>query len=321
MHPFIRTCLLGLVSVLPVASHASSFPEKPIKLVVPFAAGGNVDIVARLVSEKLSAELGQSVVIENLPGASGAIGTAAVARATPDGHTLLVQSSAHVILPSVRGKLGYDVSKDFIALSQLTDVPMIMVASGTLPVTNHQEFVAWAKTQKSPIQYATFPGTAGQVAGEAWKEATGVPVEAIPYKSGTTAITDVAAGRVPFQFDALLSGVSTLKLGKSRGLAITGSTRSPMLPDVPTFAELGFPSVDATTWHGFWAPKGTPQAVIDRLGTALVKISKMKDIQERIHAMGGKVIGSTPTEFAVFTARERERWAALLKRAGVQPEM
>lgn len=321
MHPFIRTCLLGLVSLLPMASHAASFPEKPIRMVVPFAAGGNVDIVARLVAEKLGAELGQSIVIENLPGASGAIGTAAVARAAPDGHTLLAQSSAHVILPSVRGKLGYDVAKDFVALSQLTEVPMIMVVSGSIPATNHQEFVAWAKAQKNPIQYATFPGTAGHVAGEAWKEATGVPVEAIPYKSGTTAIADVAAGRLPVQFDALLSGVSTLKIGKSRGLAITGSTRSPMLPDVPTFAELGFPNVDATTWHGFWAPKGTPQAVVDRLGAALVKISKMKDIQERIHAMGGKIVGSNPVEFSAFTTKERERWAALLKRAGVQPEM
>jgi tripartite-type tricarboxylate transporter receptor subunit TctC len=308
----VQTCTLVFAALAPsVHAQTSAWPERPIRVVALFAPGGNVDVVARLAAQGLERELKQTVIVENLAGASGAIGALKVAKAEPDGYTLLANASIHVILPSVRSNLGYDVLKDFVPLAQLTEVPLVLLIGGTIPAKNHPTFVDWAKAQRGGIDYSTFIGSAGHLASELWKEQSGVKVNAIPYK---------VAGRIHFTFDALFAATGMLQSGKLRALGITSATRSPMVPDVPTFAELGFPGIDASTWHGLWAPRGTPPAIVERLGSALVRVSQSPEFQDRVRALGGRVVGSTPADFASFTARERERWGGLLTRAGIKPE-
>jgi tripartite-type tricarboxylate transporter receptor subunit TctC len=310
-----------LAVALAGAAVAQPYPNKPIRVIVPFTPGGNVDVVARLVNQKLEADLGQALVIENLAGASGAIGAGNVAHSKPDGYTLLANSSIHVILPGLQRNLGYDALGDFIPLSQVTEVPLVLLVSTEhMPAKTHAEFVAWAKAQPQSIDYATFIGAATHLAAELWKEQTGVKVNMIPYKAGTSAQVDVVAGRVPFQFEALFAATALIRGGKLRPLAITSSKRVAAFPDVPTFAELGFPGIDANTWHGYWAPRGTPKEVVDKLGAALVKAGQNKEVRERIESMGGHVVASTPAEFAEFNRKEAQRWAALLKRSGIEPQ-
>ena len=300
------------------AAVAQPYPSKAIRVVAPYAPAGNVDIVARIINKRLETELGQPVLTENLAGGNGVIGTQTVQRSDPDGYRLLVSSSAHVITPVFQKAVPYDPVHDFVAISQITAMPMVLMVSADLPAKTHQEFVTWAKTLKGPVDYGTLRGSAGHFAAELWREATGIPVNQIPYKSGTGIAMDVAGGRVPMSFDAVAASMVHIKSGKVRVLAITGPVRSPMLPDVPTFAELGFPGVDAQTWHGYWAPKGTPQAVIDKLGAAMVKISQMPEVREAIHQVGGNVIGSGPKAFAEFNVAESEKWATRAKRFNIQ---
>ena len=313
-HKWLAACVLAVSAGCALAQ---TYPDRPIKIIVPFAPAGNVDVMVRALAPALEADLKQPVVVENLPGASGAIGSDKVAKAKADGYTVLANSSIHVILPSVQ-KLAYDPMKDFVPVSQITSVPLVLNVASTLPVKNFREFQAWAKEQPGAVDYATFIGASTHLASELLGEQAGMRVNAIPYKVGTAAIVDVAAGRVPFMFEALLAGLPNIKSGKLRPLAVTGSVRSPMLPDVPTFEELGIAGMDANTWHAFWVPKGTPQPVIDRLSAAMIKAAQQPAIKERIEALGTQVIASTPAEFSQFTDKEYKRWAALIKRAGIE---
>ena len=317
----VRAAVAGaLGTVVGGAAGQAAYPDRTVRVVVPFAPGGNVDIVARMMNQKLEAALGQTFVAENLPGASGAIGAQRVARAKPDGYTLLANSSIHVILPSVKSNLGYDVIDDFTPVSQITDVPMVMLIGVDHPARNHEEFVAWARRQSGTVDYSTFIGSAGHLAAVQWTEQTGVKVSAVQYKVGTTMHLDVSAARIPFTFDALLAASPSIRSGKLRPLAVTSRQRSTMLPDVPSFAEIGLPGVDATTWHGYWAPAGTPKAIVDRLAEVLVRGASDKDSRDRIDAMGGRIVASRPDEFARFVRVEKERFAGLMKRSGVVPE-
>ncbi|MBH1963347.1 MAG: tripartite tricarboxylate transporter substrate binding protein [Comamonadaceae bacterium] len=315
---FVISILAALPIVFSAVTHAQSYPNKPIRVVVPYAPAGNVDIVARIINIKLEAELGQSVVTENLAGGAGVIGTQTAQRSAPDGYRLLASSSAHVITPNFQKAVPYDPVKDFVPISQITAMPMVMMISSELPAKNYAEFLKWAKSLKEPMNYGGQRGTAGNFSGEMWSEATGIPVVQIPYKAGTGAAMDLAGGRVPMTFDAVAAAASHVKSGKIRVVAITGPVRSPMLPDVPTFAELGVSNMDIQTWHGYWAPKGTPQDVIDKLGAAMVKISQMPEVREQIQAVGATVVGSTPKAFAAFTQAESERWAARTKQFNIQ---
>ncbi|MBL8288350.1 MAG: tripartite tricarboxylate transporter substrate binding protein [Rubrivivax sp.] len=311
--------LAGALAARPALAQA--YPARPVRVVVPFTPGGNVDVMARLVNQQLEGEFGQSFIAENLAGASGAIGARQVARAKPDGYTLLANSSIHVILPSVQAGLGYDPLADFVPVAQVTEVPLALVISAeSVPARTHAEFVAWAKAQPRPADYATFIGASSHLAAELWGDQTGVKVNTVPYKAGTSAQVDVAAGRVTFQMEALLAASPLLKAGKLRALAVTSSRRVPAYPEVPTFAELGLAGIDTSTWHGYWAPKDTPRDVVERLGAAIVKAGRSKEVRERIEAMGGLINARNPDEFAEFCRRESARWAALAKRAGVEPK-
>ncbi len=316
----IKGIAAGALGSTLIPARAQTYPERTVRVIVPFAPGGNVDIVARLMNQKLESALGQSFVAENQPGASGAIGASQVARAKADGYMLLANSSIHVILPAVKRNLNYDVLTDFTPISQVTEVPMVMLISNEHPAKNHAEFLAWAKQQRDLIDHGTFIGSAGHLAAQQWQEETGIKVNAVQYRDGNTRSLDVAANRVPFTYEALLAASPYLRTGKMRPLAVTSRVRSAMAPDVPTFAELGFPGVDASTWHGYWAPAATPKPIIDRLGEVLSQAAKSKDVVEKVEAMGGRVVASLPEAFAQFCRTEKERFGALMKRAGIEPE-
>lgn len=316
--------VLSLLAAVPLvfspAVQAQSYPSKAIRVVVPYAPAGNVDIVARIINIKLEAELGQPIIVENLAGGAGVIGTQSAQRSAPDGYRLLASSSAHVITPNFQKAVPYDPVKDFVPISQITAMPMVMLINADLGAKNYAEFLKWAKGLKDTMTYGGQRGTAGNFAGEMWSEATGVRLTQIPYKAGTASAMDVAGGRIPMTFDGAAAAVSHIKTGKILAVAVTGPVRSPMLPDVPTFAELGVPNMDIQTWHGYWAPKGTPQAVIDKLGAAMARITKMPDVREQIQAVGATVIGSTPKAFAEFNQAESERWAARTKQFNIQAD-
>lgn len=317
----LRKLLAGVGLLLSTASLAhAAYPDRSIQVIVPFTVGGNVDIVARVINQKLEQELGQPVVTLNVAGASGVIGTGQAAKAKPDGYTLLANSSVHVIAPSMVANLRYDPIGDFIPISQITKVPLVLLVSSQLPVTSLKEFIEWGKSSADGVHYATYLGSAGHLNGELVKEHAGVDMKVVPYKSGSAMTSDLMGNHVSVMFDALLSASSMLKTGKVRALAVTSAERSPFLPDVPTFAELGYPDINAGTWHGYWAPKGTPQDIVDRLAVSLAKAARSPDVVEHIKAMGGDAVGSTPAEYAAFTRHEHDRWKALLERAGVKPQ-
>jgi len=312
--------IIGLSLGMFGGSHADGYPDRPLTVIVPFSVGGNVDIVARLVNQKLDAEIGQPVITQNMPGASGIIGTHHAAKARPDGYTILANSSIHVISPSMKANMPYDPLADFVPISQITNVPMVLLVSSAVPAATLKEFLEWGRQQPHGVDYATYLGSAGHLAGELLKEETGLTMTVVAYKSGASMVSDVMGNQVPMMFDALLAASSSLGTGRVRALAVTSAQRSPMLPDVPTFAELGYPNVNAETWHGYWAPKGTPSEVVGVLSKAMIKIAAMPDVRKRIVELGGQPVGSTPEEFATFVVAEHDRWKALLERAGVKPE-
>ncbi|TEA69504.1 Bug family tripartite tricarboxylate transporter substrate binding protein [Allopusillimonas ginsengisoli] len=316
----LLACLGIMLGSIGMPSQADTYPERTISVIVPFSPGGNVDIVARLINHKLETELGQSLVTANVSGASGVIGAGQAARAKPDGYTLLANSSAHVIAPAMVANLPYDPLADFIPVSQITQVPMVLLVSSEIPATTLDEFIAYGRARGDGVDYATYLGSAGHLAGELFKEETGVVMNLIPYKSGSTMVTDVMAGRVPAMFDGLFSANASLKTGKVKALAITAAQRSDFLPEIPTFAELGYPDINAETWHGYWVPKGTPQLVVDRLSAAMAKVTAMPDVQSRIVAMGGNAVGSSSQDFTRFATAEHDRWKVVLERAGVKPQ-
>lgn len=307
-------------SVQAAEAEGDDYPTRPITVVVPFSPGGNVDIIARLINVHLEQRLGESLVVSNVAGASGVIGTGQAARAKPDGYTLMAHSSALVISPSMVADLRYDPLEDFVPLSQITQVPMVLLVSGELGVDTLAEFIEWAKKQERDIDYATYRGSAGHLAGELFQQETGVAMSFVPYKTGSTMAADLIGGRIPSMFDGLFAAASSLATGKVKALAITADERSDFMPDVPTFAELGYPKVNAETWHGYWAPKGTPQPIVDRLSAALAEVTRLPEVKERIVSLGGRPVGSSSAEFSTFTQDEHDRWKALLEQAGVTPQ-
>ncbi len=316
----MKTTLLKIAAVFLGATaiaHAQ-YPDKPIRIVAPFAAGGSVDIVARMVSDPLAKALGTPVVVENKPGASGMIGTQQVASAKPDGYTLLANSSIHVIVPSLYPKIGYDALNDLQPVSQITVVPLVLVASPSAPFANLKDMVAWGKKQSAGMSYASAGnGSTPHLAGEMLGEATGVSVVHVPYKGSGAAMVDVMGGQVPVMFDALTAVMSHIQSGKLKALAIAAPKRIPALPDVPTFAELGYPQFDLSTWHGIWAPKDTPKEIVNKLSSELARITHEPDVTKRIETLGGQPVGNTPEEFDAFARSEYKKWGDMIKRFNV----
>lgn len=315
----LATALAGLC-LSGAAQAADAYPNKPIRLIVPFAAGGTTDIVARVVAEGLGRELGQAVVVENRGGGGGSIGADALARSTPDGYTLGVATvSTMATNPATNPKTPYNPLKDFAPITNMVNVPNVLTVNPAVPAKSVAEFVALLKATPGKYSYASSgAGGIGHLDGELFKSLTQTDMVHVPYRGSGPALNDVIAGQVNAQFDNLPSSMPHIQAGKLRALAIAAPKRLPALPDVPTFAEGGLPEMDNMAWYGLVAPAGTPQAVIDRIHDATVKALKDPKIAQRLADGGSLVDGNTPAEYAAQIKRELELRQRIAKERNIQ---
>ena len=309
---------LGLVALVAGPVQAQDYPTKTIRLIAPFAPGGSVDIVGRILAQKMTESLGQTVVVENKPGASGMIGVDMVAKSPPDGYTLLVNSSIHVIVPSLFSKITYNALEDLVAVGQATEVPMVMLTGAGSRAKSVQDVVAWAKAEPGVAYASAGSGSSAHLAGEVFKKATGVNLTHIPYKGSGAAMADVIGGQVPLMFDALTAAMGHIQGNKMRALAVSSQQRSPILPDVPTFQELNMPQMNLSTWHGVWAPKGTPPAIVKKLNAEIARIVALPDVREKIKGLGGVPVGNTPEQFDAYQRAELAKWSRIVKESGAK---
>ena len=310
----------GLALIAP--AKAQDYPSKPIRLVVPFAAGGATDVLARLVGERLTATLGQQVVVDNRPGAGGNIGSDLVARAEPDGYTILMGAvGTHAINPSLYPKMPYDPVKDFAPVTLVASVPNVLVINPGVPANSVQELIDLAKAKPGELNFASSGnGTSIHLSGELFKAMTGTDIVHVPYKGSGPAVTDLLGGQVQMMFDNMPSSLPHVKAGKLRALGVTSAKRSPALPEVPTIAEAGVPGYDATSWFGILAPAGTPEPVVTRLQGAIVQALGEPEMRQRMADLGAEPVGDTPAEFGQFIAAEIAKWAKVVNDAGVKLE-
>ncbi|MBK1979786.1 tripartite tricarboxylate transporter substrate binding protein BugE [Achromobacter xylosoxidans] len=315
----LATALAGLC-LSGAAQAADAYPNKPIRLIVPFAAGGTTDIVARVVAEGLGRELGQAVVVENRGGGGGSIGADALARSAPDGYTLGVATvSTMATNPATNPKTPYNPLKDFAPITNMVNVPNVLTVNPAVPAKSVAEFVALLKANPGKYSYASSgAGGIGHLDGELFKSLTQTDMVHVPYRGSGPALNDVIAGQVNAQFDNLPSSMPHIQAGKLRALAIAAPKRLPALPDVPTFAEGGLPEMDNMAWYGLVAPAGTPQAVIDRIHDATVKALKDPKIAQRLADGGSLVDGNTPAEYAAQIKRELELRQRIAKERNIQ---
>jgi tripartite-type tricarboxylate transporter receptor subunit TctC len=296
----------------------AQYPTRPIRLIVPAAPGGGTDITARSFVPALQDNLGQPVVIENRGGAGGVIGSDVVAKAAPDGYTLLLCYVSHATNPTLAEKLPYDTLRDFAPITLVSHEPTVLVTHPSVPANSLAEFTAWAKAQHGKLSYATDPASAGFLAAELYKQQAGVRVEYIPYKGSGPASADVLAGHVPYMWSVISIITPHVKAGKMKGLAIAAERRAPGLPDVPTTAEGGMPDFHVSGWYGLLAPAKTPKAVIDRVHAAAAKALKDEAVLARLATSGSQPIGAGPEAFDAHIRREIARWDKVLKAAGIQ---
>ena len=317
-----RTALLGAgAAVLAGRASAQTFPNRQIRIVVPYSPGGGADTTARLLAPKLQEALGESVVIDNRPGAGGIIGDDAVAKAAPDGHTLLIGAFAHAVNPSLQPKMPFRTPDDFAPISLLVTVPELLVITPSHPAKTVMELVAMAKAQPGKLLYASSGnGSAQHLAAELFRLRAGIDIGHVPYKGGGLAVADVAAGHVPFYFGNMSAALPQARAGRVRALAVTSAERSPAAPDVPTIAEAGIQGCEISEWNGLLAPAGTPPAVVERLHVEVTKIMQSDEMKAKFADLGAASIGSTPAEFATFPRAEMAKWAEVVKTANIKIE-
>ncbi|HJV11158.1 MAG TPA: tripartite tricarboxylate transporter substrate binding protein [Burkholderiales bacterium] len=308
-------CLLILLASCALAQ---DYPNRPVRLIVTVPPGGAADFIARLVGGKLGDALGQPVLVENRGGAGGTIAADAVAKAAPDGYTLLQNSiTTHGVGPHLYSKLPYDPVKDFSAVSGLALLPLIMAVNAELPARTVNDVVALAK--KENLNFASSGnGGAPHMAAELFKSVTGAPITHVPYKGSGPAVADLVGGRVQIMFDAAPSLIAHIRAGKLRVLAAASAERNRLLPEVPTFAELGHPRVAVSLWYGLLAPAATPAAIVTRLNAEVAKILQSADVREKLAAQGAEPMPGTPQAFASFMREEMAKWAPVVKQAGVK---
>lgn len=304
---------------LPMASAQGSYPNKSIRLIVPYPPGGGTDIVARLVAQKLTQSLGQQIVVENKPGASTIIGTDAVAKAAPDGYTLGLITDSHAINPNFFPKLPYDSIKDFAPVSQLVFTPLVMVAHPSLNVKTLPEFIALAKTRPGRINYASIGnGTPHQLAMEWLRSLAGIELNHVPYKGVAPALADLVAGQVDVMFTGTSSAAPYVRQNQLVALAVSSAKRQPSFPGTPSVAEAALPEFDFMTWYGVVAPAGTPREIVQRLSREIWAALNAPDIKERLTGLGVEAAPSTPEEFGAFIRKESVQLAKLVRLTGVK---
>jgi tripartite-type tricarboxylate transporter receptor subunit TctC len=307
---------------LSLAQAQTSYPNRPVTLVVTVPPGGAADFVARLIGNKLSEALGQSVVISNRAGAGGTTAAVQVSKTDPDGYTLLLNTIAtHGIGPHIYANLGYDPVKDFAPVILIAKLPLILAVNADVPAKSVSELVALAKARPNELSFSS-AGTGGapHLAGELFKSLSGTQLLHVPYRGSGPAVIDLIAGRITMMFDATPSLLPNITAGKLRPLAAASPQRHRLLPDVPSFAELGYPRMDIALWYGIVARGGTPAPIVQRLNTELAKILQMPDVRKALADQGADVSSGSPEDFAAFMRNESERWSAVVKQAGIKPE-
>jgi len=314
------TAALGATTI--GAARAQDFPTKPITIVVPFSAGGTTDILARIVANSLQAELKQPIVVDNRAGAAGNIGAQAVARAQPDGYTLLLGTvGTHAINGALYKKLGFDPVKDFAPLTRVANVPNVLVTNPEQPYKTVQELIAYAKANPGKVNFGSSgAGTSIHLSGELFKSMAGVDIQHVPYKGSAPALSDLLGNQIGIMFDNMPSSISHVRSGRLRPLAVTTAKRSPELPDVPTVAESGVPGYEATSWFGMFAPANTPAPVLARLHGALIKVLSDPAVRKRIGEQGAEPVTETPEQFAAFIAAESKKWGEVVKQSGASAD-
>jgi tripartite-type tricarboxylate transporter receptor subunit TctC len=321
MNRLVSRCLAVALLALPIVVCAQSYPTRPIKMLVPFPAGGTVDFFARVVAPKLADALGQPVQVENRSGAGGNIAAEAVAKAPPDGYTVLMGSEIVAINISLYKQLGYDPVKDLAPVTLVGTVPNILIANLAVPAATVKELIALAKKPGTKMSYAsTGHGTSSQLSSELFKSMAGVDILHVPYKGGAPAIADVIGGQVNIMFLNMPTGIGQVRAGKVRILGVTSAKRVAQLPDVPTIDEAGLKGFETAAWSGVYVPMGTPRDIITRLNTEIVKILKMPSVREQLAGQGAEPVGDTPEEFAQFTRSEIAKWAQVVKASGAKVE-
>jgi len=316
----LHKLLAATVLAAACGAQAQSYPNKPVRLVCPFPPGGAVDIASRAVAHELTQILGQPVTVDNRPGAGGNIGADIVAKSAPDGYTLLMTTSGIMAInPALYSKLPFDTVKDFAPVSMVVSLNNVLVVNPSLPAKSVKDVIALAKAQPGKLTYASSGnGTSIHLSGELFKSMTGVDMLHIPYKGSSPAVTDLLAGQVNMMFDNIPSSLPHIKAGKLRALAVTGSKRSQLLPDLPTIAEAGVPGYDSYVWFGVVAPAGTPPAIISRLNAALTKAATTASFHDRLSSQGYDVLSSTPEQMAANIRSEISKWSKIVKDAGAR---
>ena len=322
LHTLIAGLLVATAAITsqaqtPAATLPAAYPNKPVKVVVPYPPGGATDIVARIVFQQVSEATGQQFVIENRAGAGGNIGAEFVARAPADGYTLLIATTAHAINMSMFKGLSYDVVKDFTPVTQLTQGPLVLVATPAFPANNVRELIALAKAKPDTLNFASSGnGQSTHLSAELFNSMAGIKLSHVPYKGSSPALTDVMAGQVPLMFDTMLTAMPFVKAGKLKALAVTSPQRSPAAPDVPTIAESGLPGYEVFAWNGLLAPAGTPKAVIAQLSEELKKAMQLPQVKEKFSVQGFAASWNTPEQFGGFLRAEVNKWAKTVKASG-----
>ena len=319
--PVAVVFVVACAAVQPASAQQSSYPVRAIRLVVPSSPGGGTDITARLVAPKLSEFLGQQVVIENRSGAGTMIGGEVVARAAPDGYTLLMGISTLAINPAMYKKVPYDALRDFAPISQVVSLPNILVSHPSLPVKSVKDLVAFAKARPAQINFASAGmGTSPHLSMELLLTMTKIKMIHVPYKGSGQGVVDVLAGHVSLMTPSILTGLPYVKDGRLRALGVTSAKRAAGAPDIPTIAEAGVPGYEATQWFGILAPAGTPVEIVNRLHREVVRVLATPEMRERFTADGAEPVGSTPEEFLAYIRSETAKWSGVIKQAGIKPE-
>lgn len=324
MSSFFRSVLAfaGLCAALAAPSvSAQTYPTRPVKIVVPFAAGGPADNYARFLAQRLQESLGQAFVVDDKPGGGSVIGTDIVAKAAPDGYTLLLMSNTHTVNESLLANKPFALTRDFVGIAPINYSDLVLVANPALPANNIHELLKLAQSRPGKLNYASSgPGTPYHMAGELFKSMSGVYLVHIPYRGSSGARTDVIGGQVDLMFDAVTTMAEHVKSGKVKALATTGLQRSSVLPDVPTVHQAGVPNYEATIWLGLLAPKGTPRAIVDKLNEAVSKIASQPDVRQQWGRQGATPMVMTPAAFDKYIQDDIAKWARVIKSANIKAE-
>jgi tripartite-type tricarboxylate transporter receptor subunit TctC len=314
-----RALLVTLLAAFGVSTFAQTYPDKPVRMIVPFSAGGPADVLGRLIAEKLTRSLGQTAVVINKDGAGTLLGVDMAAKATPDGYTMLLGNVAMVINSSAGKKLPYDLKRDLVPVSLAFTQPLILVINPALPIQNLKEFIAYAKANPGKLKYGSSGiGTSIHLTSELFRNAAGIEITHIPYKGAAPAMTDLLGGQIDLMFPGITPVVAHVKSGKLRALGLSSLKRSSALPDVPAMNELGVANFESIGWYGVLVPTSTPQAIATRLNRELVAALNLPDLKERLASQGGDAVSSTPEQFSAFIDSELKKWTAVIRTANIR---